>query len=249
MKVRLFFCDFYEVVREIETRRLFVDSKYKVLVLYFFGKCWSTLRSLHVLCNEQFLEDSRTVLRSLLEATVNLRYIATQPEELTKRFSDFATIEAIRFDKVLNRYCDSNPDEEIIRDLLGSKSQDERDAEMKERQHMRKVYGPLGSSWSGKELEDMARSVGMDFHYILYRMFCRSAHPSSAGIQNYIYLTEEGHLAFCEPSEEEIQKIWWTACIYFLFVLEQVDIAFNLGLENKVVAIDKKLKDARPKKH
>src|SRR5688572_29274390 len=73
---------FCSVVSKIDKAITSIEKNvYKVLVLYFFGKSWKTVRSIHLLCTHRFAEDAGILARSLFDLVVTFLYIAKAPSE------------------------------------------------------------------------------------------------------------------------------------------------------------------------
>ncbi len=84
---------FCSVVSKIDKAITSIEKNvYTVLVLYFFGKSWKTIRSIHLLCTHRFAEDAGILARSLFDLVVTFLYIAKAPSERALRYVEYGIV-------------------------------------------------------------------------------------------------------------------------------------------------------------
>ncbi|WHZ14474.1 MAG: hypothetical protein OJF52_001312 [Nitrospira sp.] len=195
-------------------------------MLYGLRKSSKTVESIFLLTSHGYGQDAKILLRSLLELLLNLKYVGHDPDKRVPLFTEYAYLEIDDFDKLLSNYVSENPDDVIIQKILTSKDVDQRTSERKEYERVKKNY-PNKHNWAGMSVRKMAKSVGLSFQYILYKMFCRVTHPSSEGIKSYLGLDDES-LACLDSTPEDLRRTFLTSCIYLLDILSQVNDGFSL---------------------
>jgi hypothetical protein len=235
---------FYALVEVIEGKLTSVHSLYHALLVYFFRKAWKTLQSMFLLCTNGFGEDATILLRSLLELSINLQYIADDEERRAVLFCEYSHVEKNDFEKILRSFANDHPDDTIIATILKSKTKEQSDEKAYEYRKVMKNY-PNPRNWADQSIRQMAKVTGMDFQYILYKMFCRISHPSPEGSDTYLKGDSEA-LICINSTIEDTNRTFWTGCIYFSSLLAHVDKAFELKLEAEISALQAKLRIELP---
>jgi hypothetical protein len=71
------------------SKKIMPDTELTHVTLFYIAKFYKSLLSLRILIISGFQEDGRVILRTLLEATLNLIYISSEPKVRVKRFIEY----------------------------------------------------------------------------------------------------------------------------------------------------------------
>ncbi|HJR77745.1 MAG TPA: DUF5677 domain-containing protein [Nitrospiraceae bacterium] len=230
---------FGNVVSKIEESITSLEKNlYKVLVLYFFGKSYKTFRSIHLLCKHCFTEDAGILARSLFDLVVTLLYMSKASDERALLYAEFGVILKERLHETLAK----EPEDPWRQKILASKSPEARAKDRAEYERIRKKYSDK-YKWSGLSIKDMAEEVGLSWHYdFVYYQLSELAHTGPNGVTDFMHFDDQNGLSFKNSSMKDIERIWTTTSVYFLFVLDEVNDIFKLGLEEEIKRISKDLK-------
>ncbi len=211
---------------------------YKILLLFFFRKSWKTFCSIHLLCKHQFAEDAGILTRSLFDLVVTLLYIGKAPAERAVLYCEYGIVLKEQLHETLSR----QPEDPWRQRILASKSPEARTKDREDYERVIKNY-PNRYKWSGLTTKAMAGDVGLGWHYdFVYYQLSEFAHTGPNGVNTYMEFDKGNGLSFKGCTTEDIDRIWTTASVYFLIVLDQVDDVFKLGIEEEIKAIDRDLK-------
>ena len=233
------------IVSKIEEAITSVERNlYKILVLYFFGKSSKTFRSIHLLCKHRFSEDAGILTRSLFDLVVTLLYISRASDERALLYAEYGIILKKRLHETLAK----EPEDPWRQKILASKSSEARAKDRAEYERVKNKYTNK-YKWSGLSIKDMAKEVGLNWHYdFVYYQLSELAHTGPNGVTNFMHFDEQNGLSFKNSSMEDIERVWTTTSIYFLFVLDEVNDVFKLRLEEEIKKISMDLK-ALKKEH
>jgi len=203
---------------------------YKMLATFFFAKGWKTFQSIYLLCSRQFAEDAAILVRSIFEMVVNLLYISKDPQNRALLFVEFDYIER---QKRLDRLSKS-PDDPWGQALLKSVDPATIETLVSEYNRVRARY-PKDWLWSGESTKKMASDVGLAFHYDwIYWVLSDLAHTSPRAVKEYISGGRDGLTVGVESTEKDIDRVWFTACRYFLILVDKKNEALGLGFDDSI---------------
>lgn len=232
------------VSRVEETLTSVEQDLYKVLLLYFFGKSWKTFCSTHFLCKQRFAEDAGILTRSLFDLVVTLLYIGKAPAERAVLYYEYGIVLKEQLHATLSR----EPEDPWRQRILAAKSPEVRMKDREEYERVRKNY-PKQYRWSGLTTKAMAGEVGLGWHYdFVYYQLSEFAHTGPNGVSTYMDFDKGNGLSFKECTTEDMDRIWTTASIYFLIVLDRIDDVFKLGIGEEIKAMDRDLKTRKKAK-
>ncbi len=209
---------------------------YKVLVLHLFNKAWRTFESIYLLCANGYGQEASILLRSLLEVVVSAVYISKEPSSRAILFGEYGYLEKMSFRNALIEYRDENPDDAWVAGILDSATARDLEDDRREYERVKKNY-PKKDAWSGESIKDMAKKVGMHFHYILYKMFCGATHVSSMGAGR-CFAIKDKTLIFSADGEDDINARWHTACVYFYSIMGPVNETFELHFDDRLKTLN-----------
>jgi hypothetical protein len=210
------------------------EKQYKIITLFFFIKSWRTFQSIRLLCSKKLSEDADILLRSLFEAVVNLKYISLDWQKRIELFIGYDYVQRQKLldklktlgDPLADRILQSSP--EVVREVLDEYSK------------LKDDY-PNTLRWSGKSIEAMAKDVGLEKHYIIYRLLSDHVHPSPRATLKYFSESPTGIVLGPSPSDDDIVRHVHTTCVYFLIICDHANEIFSLECDVKIKEINEQL--------
>jgi hypothetical protein len=168
-------------------------------------------RALLTLLREGLEHEALVLLRSLVEALINLMYIAKDPHQRARLYLEYDFVARHRVLGALRRHGRSESGA-VYRRILES-SPDKANELTAEYQRVKPHY-KNEYLWSGQSISQMAESVGMGWEYdFVYADCCARAHAAANSVNDYFRATEDGLLADLRPSFEELEwRVFQGAC-------------------------------------
>jgi hypothetical protein len=210
------------------------EKQYKIITLFFFIKSWRTFQSIRLLCSKKLSEDADILLRSLFEVVVNLKYISMDWQKRIELFIGYDYVQRQKLldklktlgDPLADKILQSSP--EVVREVLNVYSK------------LRDDY-PNMLRWSNKSIEAMAKDVGLEKHYIIYRVLSDHVHPSPRATLKYFSQGPAGIVVGPSPSDDDIARHLHTTCVYFLIICDHANELFALGFDGRIKEINGQL--------
>jgi hypothetical protein len=160
-------------------------------------------RALLTLLREGLEHEALVLLRSLVEALINLRYMAQDPLQRARLFLEYDFVARHKRLEALGKHAAAESGE-VFRGILESRrvKADELTSQYQRvKPHYKNEY-----LWSGKTIKQMAESVGMGWEYdFVYADCCARSHGAAKSVNDYFRATEDGLLADLRPSFEDLQ--------------------------------------------
>ena len=233
--------EFESLVTEISRQSLKLDGKneeerlYKGIALYFFAKGRKTYQSIKLLCLDKLAEDASVLTRSLFEMVVDLVYVGQEPSRRVL-YCEYEIIQKVKLHRKLEEGKKKN-DPWCIK-ILASKGQAQLEAELKEYERVKGNY-PNKDRWSGESRKDIAEKIGMGWQYnYVYFILSALAHTSPTAVDSYLRFNTSGTLEYRNSEPGDVERVWNTASIYFLIIINCLNDAFRLCLDDKIKKID-----------
>lgn len=202
------------------------NSDYDRVLQLFFSRTLHTFRAVKLLADHGFGEDALILVRSLYEDTVNLLYISSDPERLSKLFLEYAHFRIFKYLQFLEEYYPESlklEGSETVQNLI-------RDYE-----RVRQNY-PREDSWSGHSVGQLARRLNLDgLHQSLYKITCDIAHGNVAGV--YHLLVTKDNRAINVQSEASLDYATQAVILgaeCFRLILNEVNRHFQLPFQDQL---------------
>lgn len=221
-------------------------SPYKRIYLFFLTRAMKTYRSIINLCVEGYGQDVSTLLRSLLDNLISVKYILSDidsSDEKAIRFVEFKWVIFRRY--IVNKTTenfDIRPDEQnnlII----------ERYDNFKKKYNITSNRALL--TWSGRAVVDMARLADKNLlaeYQSIFRSCSRFSHPSIVGDNEYLNYGEKiltfSHL----PSSVGISANFEKAVDYLFDFISIFNEMFCLDYDDDIINLKNKLKEIKKEK-
>lgn len=214
---------------------------HKRICLFFLARAIKTYSAIELLCQEGYGQDVSTLLRSLLENLISLKYILYEPsssDEKAVRFVEYKWV-------IFKRYL---PQEEKKQDSYESESFLEKGMIMDKFKEYKQKYNISSDkaliSWSGKSVRDMAKLVDKNLlreYELTFRLCSRFSHPSIIGDKEYLDY-QNNILTFSPfPSSIGITPNLKSAINYLYDFLYIFNDLFNLNSNSGLQDLNKKI--------
>lgn len=212
--------------RKLKQDELSLFEYFLVTQVYKFA---SSLRAISLLCADGFTEDTKGILRKLIEATVAVRFMR---ENVKKRAEQFWRHGVVRTHHLLPKIleCDRLSSEfrsEIEAALAVNAESYDRVKQLFPLDKNGRVVKPYQDNWSGKGFRAMAADVGMCEIYVRYCVLSGSIHTGTDDLSIYF---DASKIAFGSGNDpQEIPSLILTAVESLLMTLEAVASQFQLS--------------------
>lgn len=223
--------------------KLFAVPSHKRIFLFFLTRALKTYSAICLLCKEGYGQDVSTLLRSLLENLISLKYIIHDPSQADNLAARFVGYKWVIFRRHL-------PEQERS---MRSESQEERDRFyarkeliLKNVNDFKKKYNIISDkallTWSGKTVKDMAKMVDeklMKEYEITFRLCSKFSHPSIISDKEYMISDEESIVFSTLPSFIGVVQNLISAVRYTLEFLSIFNQLYDLKNDEKLRGLEK----------
>ncbi|MEW6725503.1 MAG: DUF5677 domain-containing protein [Bacillota bacterium] len=198
-------------------------SAFDRVLQLFFSRFQEGFRAVRLLVGEDCGNDAVILVRSLYEDTLNVLYIATDPEHLAALFLDYAQYRNWIYVTFLEKYYPEALRDIKLEELVKMKAEYER---------VRDLF-PRRSSWHGKTIADLARLLNLsNLHETFYKVTCDITHGNVAGFYPLLTARDNRHIGVSSEDDEDYARdALALASQCYLAVLDLVNKHFGLGLE------------------
>ena len=221
-------------------------SPHKRIYLFFLTRAIKTYRAILNLCVEGYGQDVSTLLRSLLDNLISVKYILSDIELADEKAIRFVEFKWVIFRRYIVNKSKENLDlsSEVQNNLINKKYDG-----FKKKYDITSNKGLL--TWSGRAVVDMARLVDknlLDEYQSIFRSCSRFSHPSIVGDSEYLNY-EEKILTFSHlPSLAGISANLEKATDYLIDFINIFNEMFNLGYHDDIMNVKSKLNKIRDDK-
>jgi len=214
------------------------------------GKSWPLLylavqvvnlhEAIELLASRGFGREAGILIRSMFEATVNVMWIAQDPEQRLDRFAAYRYFAAEQYRDLRGRLPRQT------KQSLEERKQYELEGEQirQESQKAKDQYGFRREAlWSGKPLKEMARDVGWLSRYeAIYKIYSDVSHANIGSSQDFVsgdstgavFIQRKAQFAHCNPVMREAYCCLTTT-------LGLADAYVGLGIEAEIDEAMKKV--------
>ena len=180
-----------------------LDTDWQRLTFAFVSKSAKSYRGVLRLVEAGLGEPALILVRSIFEDLVNLVYMDTDPEKLTKLFLDFHILEKKKY---IDYWEEAEVDDDQLQELKAIW-----ESEFKSRYEEILPNYPRKTYWAGKNIKEMASSVDQE----LFQMYC-ALYPYISGfahggsplaLASYVeHAGDRGIASLGAPSTEELSE-------------------------------------------
>ncbi len=224
--------------------KLFNLPAYQRIFLFVITRSIKTYSSIRLLCQEGFGQDVATLLRSLMENLVTVRFILHDRKFADEKAARFVAYKWVIFKRHL-------PEQE--RNIRKASNEErleffkKRDNVLKQVNDFKKKFNITSDralmTWSGKTVRDMAREVDrklLNEYETTFRLCSRFSHPSILGDNEYL-VQDDKNITFSPlPSEIGITVNLKNAIFYILNFLFIIDDFFNFKYKDRLKDLEKR---------
>ena len=216
---------------------------HKRIFLFFLTRTLKTFAAVEALSKNGFSQDTSTLVRSLLENLITVRYILMHPKTADQKAVRFVDYKWVIFKRYLPE-ASENP--ATIKDPLRRELFSQKDTIEKRIQEFKLKYRVISDkalvTWSGRALRDMARMAGhglLEEYDTTFRLASRFTHPGIIGDREYVHY-EDNALVFSPlPSGVGVEMSMRTALKFMLQFLAIFDEEFSLGSGKEIQTLQK----------
>lgn len=223
--------------QKMNTVELKTDLHWSINFLFYrsYRLYWTTL----ILCGKGFGPEASILLRSLMEATVNMRWITEQnPEKRAALYRGYA-------DVARKRLYDKYDKHGIFRKLTDAETES-----IESRQEIEKLYEEVKDDyreerfWAPKNIRSRAQEVGADYDWEFYYWYFSFFVHSSAVCQfEHLRLAGTEAAFIIGPSRSMVQDVLQLSYKYMLMALNVWNAVFELGLDDLLLELVDRLKE------
>ena len=236
------------LLKEFNSKKIKLSklSPHKRIFLFFFTRAMKTYSAVRILCTNGYGQDASTLLRSLLENLISVKYILYGPgtaDQKTVRFVDYKWV-------IFKRYLsedkhgfgkDLGEDIPLNKTMIIGKVD-----EYKKKYKISSDKGLI--TWSGKPLRDMARLVNealLEEYEFVFRHCSRFSHPSIIGDKEYLNYKNSTLTLSSLPTTIGAVSNLKKAILYLLDFLKMGNILFGLSYEGKIRDFESRIEDMK----
>ena len=242
-----------ELIKLNHELRVSLLTKWQMHAFYLKeGKSWPLLylaiqvanlhEAIELLASRGFGREAGILLRSMFEATVNVMWIAQDPDARLDRYAAYRYFAAEQYRDLGERL----PRRE--EQPLEQRRQYEKESEQvrQEANKVKEQYGfRKGTYWSGKTLKEMAKEVGWLPRYeAIYKIYSDVMHANIGSSQDFVSSSESGTIFIQRnarfPHAEPVMR---EAYCYLTVALSLADAYAGLGMEEEIDKAVKKVSD------
>lgn len=221
----------YDLLREVKAAllRAHIDqnNSYASLVSFFAGKACKNHEAIVILAERGYGQDAGILLRSLVNLVINAYCLANGPVTRLERYMDYDWIlrsQAAGVPRSADALARLTPEIRASRAALVAEIEKKaREAKQKHR------YDNRG--WSGKNIRDMAKEVGVQNYYdYAYRLLSNLEHSNSRSTTAYLEDVSGAYRFNVGPGPEYVRVVLATAYGLLIDLFALADKVLSLGL-------------------
>jgi hypothetical protein len=200
-------------------------SNYKKFLGLLLARNIRAFNGCVMLYNEGHKNDASCLERVVVESFIVLKFLQTNKEQLATKFFEYATVG-------VNRFFTLNSENPIVRPL--KEEFDVLSSDWKKRYEEVKAQYPRENSWSGKNIETMAREGNtLEIYNSIYRFLSDMTHVTDGSLSSFPRKTDSGFAI--EPNEDTSTKnaVLGLSFTFFYDILEEVRNEFNIDMKHE----------------
>jgi hypothetical protein len=214
-------------------------SNFEWATTFLFYRCYKLYWTILILCQKGFGPEAGIVLRSLMEHTINMEWIAKEDSDhRAQLFLDYFHVARKKlydnYDKhgVLSNLSDAE------KELMESREEIERRYTEVRANYPKEMY------WAPKTIKSRAREVGARYDWDFYYWHLSFlAHPNAASQFEFLLRGEPKDALVIGPSYSMIHDVVHLSCKYLMLAVNRWNLVFKLGLEEMLLDLARKLLD------
>ena len=194
-------------------------TQYNSIANALFCKTVTTFYATWILCKNGYGQDAIVLVRTMMENTVTLAYINSDPKTLIPLYANHFWVKQSQRLKDYNKLYPHKPYENQRSEYIE-----------KNYNKVKDNYPKRTSHWSGKTMLDMTIACGLeDYYYMVYRLGSDYAHSGSDSLGDYISKHDSVYdFRLGARSSDKTDLSMISACSWALISIEQVCRAFCL---------------------
>lgn len=210
--------------KALQEIRIHQDKIEEIILFCLFLKIVKSYQAVIVLIQKAFSHEANTIVRSIFETLIVFKYLYENQEKAVEAYirSDFA-----------NRI-------KLIREIQNSKLPDYGEIKSNITQELIDgIESEIGKDkWEGK-VEQLAKKVGLDGYYSIYRLLCLPVHAAVRSLNDYMIFTNDRELkSFSYFPKEETTVVLNTNSDFMLRTIIIANEAFNLNLQKEIKCLE-----------
>lgn len=231
------------------------DLVFAFVALGLYSKACKTFRAIHILCTKPLGEDANTLLRVLMETSINVYYIAADKKVRSQLFIDKMIKNSHRLGMIIKqnkklRSMGFIPEDgwskvkEMVKEIKKNTPKESFLKNLKKiiienilNEKIMKV-----STWSGESLQNMAYKTGLrDIYDLTNPLTSRAIH--SEDIPEHVDFDEKtGIYLKIVPGDKWVNPVLPSAILIFLAIVEKINSLFQLGEDKDIESYFNKFK-------
>lgn len=228
---------------------------FAIVALGLYSKACKTFRAIHILCAKPLGEDANTLLRVLMETSINVYYIAADKKVRSQLFIDKMIKNSHRLGMIIKqnkklRSMGFIPEDgwgkvkEMVEEIKKNTPKESFLKNLKKiiienilNEKIMKV-----STWSGESLQNMAYKTGLrDIYDLTNPLTSRAIH--SEDIPEHVDFDEKtGIYLKIVPGDKWVNPVLPSAILIFLSIVDKINSLFELGKDREIEVFFEKFK-------
>jgi hypothetical protein len=225
----------------LSNKNIKVYSDLDLILLLTLAKTTKTLRSIRLLADNRYGEDSVVLSRSIFENYINIAYILK--EDSQRRARIFIGNGVLQYNNRLKEldllkispkeYTEQFSEEEIDK-IRRERILYKEDLKKNKTQH-------FGTDWSFRGISGIAEEVGeTNMYKMMYFLACQNSHLDAYGLEKYGEENNGASIFKDIPSLEQVEESLFWSIDYYLKFYGLVEKHFNINISNKLNKFEKK---------
>lgn len=212
-------------------------SDFEWAITFLFYRSYKLYWTILLLCQKGFGPEAGILLRSLMEHTVNMDWIAKEGQDKgAKLFLDYFHVARKKLYNKYGKYKVLANLTDVQKQAMQSKEEIER------RYHEVRANYADERFWAPIRITKRAHDVGAAYDWDFYYWgFSFLAHPNASSQFDFVIPDEPKNSFIIGPSYSKLQDVLVLSCRYLLLALNTWNLVFGLGLENLLVQLTEEL--------
>lgn len=225
-------------LQEINKKEISYESLnyFEGILVVLFPSCIKKFMVIQLLCKKGYADSAGLVLRSMINALIDLYYMRTDPIKLGERYLRYDFVIRKRKLDILDKYPNlfSTP-------LISSDSGMSKEEILKEYKEFKRLYPKAKlTDWSGLRIDEKAKAAGEGknsemMYYLGYKYFSDFEHNNVVSLYNHIENGSDGKFTIlCEPNEKGLDLVLKESFLTFVQLFDLFCDSIRLDFNEKI---------------
>ena len=230
-------------LRDVHKKQLIFEklNRFEAIFIVLFSRCRKKFETIQLLCKKGYGDSGGLILRSMINALIDVYYIKTDPDNLGERYLRYDFVIRKKKMDILKKYNDPN-----FPIPFSKESEITEEEILKGYEEFKKDYpGSLGD-WSGLQIKAKAEAAKQKFpegiakstpmiYDLAYKYYSDFEHNNVMALRKHMDSSCNGRLIiYCEPSEDEVKLTSEESFLTFIQLFDLFCNTFKLDYSQKI---------------